>query len=194
MTPPISLFELFWIFFYIGLFTVGGGLVAITLMQQTLVTRGLISADTFFNMVAISQSTPGPVGVNMATYIGTHFYGPLGGIITTMGEIMPSIIIIIVISILFKKFMNKPVIQSAFSMLRPTTTGIVLVAAAQIFLLAIVNVPQSPSVLLTAEGWKNLINIPSFIFYLFGLFILFKTKLHPVLLVAMGAVFGILFL
>ena len=66
----VSLIELFFIFFYVGLFTIGGGLVAITLMEETIVSRGLISPEQFYNMVAISESTPGPIGVNMATYIG----------------------------------------------------------------------------------------------------------------------------
>ena len=70
METTYSLFQLFWIFFYIGAFTIGGGLVAVTLMQQTLVDKGVISAEQFYNMVAISESTPGPIGINMATYIG----------------------------------------------------------------------------------------------------------------------------
>ena len=72
--PEISLLELFLTFFYIGLFTIGGGLVAITLMQQTIVEKGFISVDEFYNMIAISESTPGPVGVNMATFLGYKFY------------------------------------------------------------------------------------------------------------------------
>ena len=70
MNCDISLFWLFCVFFYIGLFTIGGGLVAISLMQQTIVERGLISTEQFYNMIAISESTPGPVGVNMATFLG----------------------------------------------------------------------------------------------------------------------------
>ena len=89
----MSLFELFCTFFYIGLFTIGGGIVAITLMQQTIVQRGLITEDQFYNMVAISESTPGPLGTNMATYIGYNLYGIPGGIITTIGEVLPSLII-----------------------------------------------------------------------------------------------------
>ena len=83
MTPP-TLLELFAIFFCIGLFTIGGGLVAITSMQQIIVSRGWISPERFFNMVAISESTPGPIGVNMATYIGCEFHGVLGGVVATL--------------------------------------------------------------------------------------------------------------
>ena len=66
----MSLLALCFTFFYIGLFTIGGGVVAITLMQQAIVEKGLISTEQFYNMIAISESTPGPIGINMATYIG----------------------------------------------------------------------------------------------------------------------------
>ena len=95
-----SQFELFCIFFYVGLFTIGGGLVAITLMQQTIVERGYISPESFYNMVAISESTPGPIGMNMATYIGYEFYGIPGAIITTIGQALPSIVVILLIAFL----------------------------------------------------------------------------------------------
>ena len=90
----MTLLELFGTFFYIGLFTIGGGVVAITLMQQTIVSKGIISLDQFYNMVAISESTPGPLGTNMATYIGYKLYGVPGALVTTIGEALPSIIII----------------------------------------------------------------------------------------------------
>ena len=70
----MSLLQLMWTFFYIGLFTIGGGQVAITLMYQPVVEGGLLSADQFYNMVAVSESTPGPIGINMATYIGCELF------------------------------------------------------------------------------------------------------------------------
>lgn len=76
----MSLIGLFFLFMYIGFCTIGGGLVAITLMQQELIPRGLISSEDFFAMVAISESTPGPMGINMATYIGYELYGVLGSV------------------------------------------------------------------------------------------------------------------
>ena len=102
----MSLVSLFWTFFYIGLFTIGGGQVAITLMQQSLVEKGIISPEKFFNMVAISESTPGPIGINMATYIGCELHGVLGGIITTIGTVLPSLICIIMIASFFGKIHN----------------------------------------------------------------------------------------
>ena len=89
----MTLLQLAFTFFYIGLFTIGGGQVAITLMQQSLVTTGVISQEMFYNMVAISESTPGPIGINMATYIGYELYGVPGGLIVTGAQVLPSIII-----------------------------------------------------------------------------------------------------
>jgi len=194
MTQAPSLLLLFCIFFYVGLFTIGGGLVAITLMQQTIVARGYITQDQFFNMVAISESTPGPIGMNMATYIGNEFYGIPGAIITTLGQAAPSIICILIIAHFFSKFQEKPMVKAAFSGLRPATTGMILVATAQVFQLALLNVPQSMSALACVQGWGDLFKWQSVAFYAVALFILFKTKIHPVIVIALGAVFGVLFL
>jgi chromate transporter len=189
-----SLLELFFIFFYVGLFTIGGGLVALTLMQQTIVARGYISQEQFYNMVAISESTPGPIGMNMATYIGNEFYGIPGAIITTLGQAAPSIICILLIAHFFSKFQEKPLIKAAFSGLRPATTGIILVATAHIFQLALLNIPSDISVLATGRGWLDLFKWQPVLFYAAAVFVLFKTKIHPVVVIALGAVFGILFL
>ncbi|MCI1210155.1 MAG: chromate transporter [Treponema sp.] len=192
--PPVSLFQLFWMFFYIGLFTVGGGLVGLTLIQQTIVARGLITQAQFTSMVAISESTPGAIGINMATYIGFKFYGPFGGIVTTLGQVTPSIICILLIASLFTKFQEKPLVKAAFTTLRPATAGIILVATAQVFNLALLNIPADLSSLTVPAVWLNIFQWRSIPFYLLAVLLLFKTKIHPVLVVALGAVFGVLFL
>lgn len=194
VTLSISLIELFCIFFYVGLFTIGGGLVAITLMQQTIVEKGLISSEQFYNMVAISESTPGPIGVNMATYIGYELYGILGAVITTLGEILPSIIIILIIAKFLSSFEEKPLVKNIFVALKPAATGLILVATFQIFLITLVNVPTDLSILKSIDNYKLLFNWTSLSFYFLGVLLLFKTKIHPILILLLGAVFGILFL
>lgn len=188
--PSVSLFELFCIFFYVGLFTIGGGLVAITLMQQMIVERGLISPEQFYNMVAISESTPGPIGVNMATYIGYELHGIPGGIIVTVGEVLPSIICILIIARFLTSFQNRPAVKTVFTTLRPAATGLVLVAAVNIFVLALLSIPESASALKTLEGWSGLFKWKNIAFYAVAL----KTKLHPIVLILFGALFGIMFL
>ena len=190
-----SQLELFCIFFYVGLFTIGGGLVAITLMQQTIVDKGYITPDIFYNMVAISESTPGPIGMNMATYIGYNFYGIPGAIITTFAQALPSLITILLIAyFLTNKFSENPVVKSVFKTLRPATCGLILVAAVNVFVLALLNVPENLSSVLTVEGFIKLVKWPCLAFYAVATLLLFKTKIHPVLIVLAGALFGVLFL
>ena len=187
----LGVFVLFAIFFYIGLFTLGGGLVGITLMQQVLVTRlHLISEDMFYSMVAISESTPGQIGINMATYLGTELYGVAGGLITTIGQVSPSIITIILVARFFSKVQDKPLVKAAFSGLRPATSGIVAVAAANVFRLALLR----PERFMMTKSVLDFFDFQSIFFYVIGLIILFKAKIHPIFMVVLGAAFGILFL
>ena len=90
------------------------------------------------------------------------------------------------------KFHDTPLVKAAFSTLRPTTTGIILVAAIQVFIVALMNTPFSFASLSTLEGWKNLFVWPSLAFYIAALIVLMKTKIHPVFVMLLGAVFGIL--
>ena len=110
----MSLIGLFFLFMYIGLCTIGGGLVAITLMQQELIPRGLISSEDFFAMVAISESTPGPMGINMATYIGYELYGVLGSVVLTTGIVLPSLVVIVLIARFASSFQEKPLVKKSF--------------------------------------------------------------------------------
>lgn len=189
----MSLIQLFFTFFYIGLFTIGGGVVALTLMQQTIVAKGIISTEQFYNMVAISESTPGPLGTNMATYIGYNLYGIPGGIIATIGEVLPSVIIILIIAHFLQKFNQNKLVKGALSFLRPVTTGLILVPVIQIFIFSIMKLPDNLQVMKTLDGWKNLFDWINLAAYGIFTFLLFKFKIHPILLIFMGAVFGILF-
>ena len=184
----MTLFSLFCTFFYIGLFTIGGGLVAITLMQETLVDTGIISTETFYNMIAISESTPGPLGINMATFIGYNLYGIPGALITTFGEVLPSIVCIIIIAKFLQAFNKKLGVQNVMKMLRPASTGIIFVAAVNVFISALVNVPASFSdfEFIKLFNWIYLSGYGVFTF------LLFKYKLHPIWVVILGAVFGII--
>lgn len=187
----MSLIQLFFVFFYIGLFAIGGGLVAASFMQQILVVKyGLISASKFYSMLAISESTPGPIGINIATYIGNEMYGVPGGIICTFGEVLPSIIVIIIVARYFKKMNEKPLVKSIFFALRPVTTGMVFAVFVQIFTLCILQIEKFK----IDYDWRVLFNWKALILYFACLPVLFKTKLHPVFLILAGGIFGVLFL
>ena len=190
----MSLLQLAFTFFYIGLFTIGGGQVAITLMQQSIVSSGLISQAQFYNMVAISESTPGPIGINMATYIGYELYGIPGALIVTAAQVLPSIIIILIIARFLKSFNDNPYVKGALAFLRPVTTGLILVPVVQVIMFTLINKPESLSLLQTIDGWKGLFNWVCIAAYAVFVFLLFKIKLHPILVIVLGAVFGIVFL
>ncbi|MEL3907826.1 MAG: chromate transporter [Treponemataceae bacterium] len=185
-----SLFSLFWIFAYIGLVSVGGGLTGISIMQQELIPRGLIDIQDFYSMVAVSESTPGPIGVNMATFIGYKLYGVWGGIITTCGMVLPSFVIILIIALFAKSLKEKPIVQKFFYGIRAGSTGMIAVACYSVLCITVLTFdkfsPTKPF---------SFLDIRSTIFFVLALLILklFK-KIHPLFIVALGAIFGILFL
>ncbi len=190
----MSLLQLAFTFFYIGLFTIGGGQVAITLMQQAIVSAGLISQEQFYNMIAISESTPGPIGINMATYIGYELYGVPGALAVTGAQVLPSIIIILIIARFLKSFKDNLYVKGSLAFLRPVTTGLILVPVIQVIMFTLINVPESISSLTSIEGWKSLFNLIPIAGYAAFAFMLFKLKAHPILVIICGAIFGVIFL
>lgn len=174
----MTLLELLWTFFYIGLFTIGGGQVAITLMYEPLVGGGLISGEQFYNMVAVSESTPGPIGINMATYIGCELYGVMGGILVTFATVLPSLVIIIVIAKFFDKYQEKPLVKSVFTCIRPVSAGLIAVAAYEVLKISLIQ-PFS----YVRLG-----------IYLVAFSLLMIKKMSPIFVMILGAVAGILFL
>ncbi|OJF76150.1 MAG: chromate transporter [Treponema sp. CETP13] len=198
----MSLLALYWQFFFIGLITIGGGQVGITIMYNYIVEKGLLDSVTFYNMVAISESTPGPIGVNMATYIGYKMYGVGGGIITTLGTVTPSIIIIICIAKFFSKFSDTLIVQNLFKGIRPVVTGLILVAAWQVFRISVLNFDMlsethGMSSFISAGLWDSfqiLFNLPCFLCFLIMLFAMLRTKIPPLAYIVAGAVFGIVVL
>ena len=193
----MSIFMLFCTFFYIGLFTIGGGVVALTLMQQTIVDKGLIDSATFYNMVAISESTPGPLGINMATYIGYNLYGVPGGLIATAGEVLPSLICIMIIAGFLKKFSDNIYVKGTLAFLRPVSTGLVLLPFLQIFVFALFKVPEGAGLAgvasLARENIFALFDFVNIAAYAVFTFLFFKFKPHPIFIILAGAVFGIMF-
>ena len=174
----MTLLELLWTFFYIGLFTIGGGQVAITLMYEPIVEGGLISPETFYNMVAVSESTPGPIGINMATYIGCELYGVMGGILVTFATILPSLIIILVIAKFFDKYQEKPLVKSVFTCIRPVSAGLIAVAGYEVLKISVIQV----------------FSIQRLIIFLVALVLLLRKKTSIIFVMILGAIAGILFL
>lgn len=120
------LFELFITFFQIGLFTFGGGYAMISLVSEQTLARGWLTEAELLNMIAVAESTPGPIAVNMATYVGSTQAGVLGSAFATLGVVLPSFIIILLISAVAKNFMQLEPVQAALRGVRPCVVALIL--------------------------------------------------------------------
>lgn len=186
--------RLFFEFFKIGLFSIGGGLATLPFLTDLGNRTEWFSAADLANMVAISESTPGPMGVNMATYVGFHTGGILGGVIATLGLIAPSIIVILIIAKFLQKFRQSKFVDAAFYGLRPASTALITAAFFQVCSIALlfhqVTVPDSGATLTQLIHWPALI-LAVIVFLLMQE--KHAKKLHPVVFIAVSAVVGILF-
>ncbi len=117
-------FELFYTFFTIGLFTFGGGYAMLPLIQQKVVEKGWMGLPQLMDFVAVSESTPGPFAVNVATYVGSSQGGVLGAICATLGVVLPSLIIILIVAKCYIRFKNSKAVSGAMFALRATVVGL----------------------------------------------------------------------
>ena len=123
-----TFFELFWVFFKIGTFTIGGGFAMLPVIRAELVDRKKwISEDEFLDILAVVQSSPGPIAVNTAVFLGLRIYGFLGLIAATFGAILPSFVIILMIAALFQGIQNNPYFIAAFKGIKPAVIALILV-------------------------------------------------------------------
>lgn len=173
-------------FFKTGLFALGGGLATIPFLQDMIENYGWFDQSALMDMIAVGESTPGPIGVNMATYVGyiaTHSI--FGGVVTTLSLVAPSLMIIIIVAQFLKKFKESKLVQSAFYGLRPAVCAMIASAAFGIFITTMFKDSMI--------SLKN-INLLSLILFI-GLFLFTKWKknLHPIVLIIVCAVLGIIF-
>ena len=176
---------LFWTFFKIGAFTIGGGYAMIPLIQQIVVDQGWMSLQDLVDFIAISESTPGPIAVNLATFIGMHKEGIIGAIGCTIGVVLPSFIIILFVAKYYLKYKNNYYVSSALAGVRPAVIG--LLGA------AIVSIGISTFVLSTEGSFTDMVNVRGIIIFALLLPIVLKfKKLHPIYVVLISAGLGIL--
>ena len=131
--------QLFFEFFKAGLFAIGGGLATIPFLTDIGQRTGWFTSGELANMIAISESTPGPMGVNMATYVGFHTGGIAGGVIATLGLVCPSILVILVIAGFLKKFRESRGVDAVFYGIRPASTALIAAALAEVCSIALLN-------------------------------------------------------
>ena len=185
--------RLFWVFFKVGLFSVGGGLATLPFLYSLGAKTGWFSTADVANMLAVSESTPGPIGVNMATYVGFDCGGVLGGVVATLGLVTPSVIVIVLIAMALQAFRTNKYVDAAFYTLHPASTGLIAAAGWSVFALVLVNLDAYRASYQQADllQWKNLI-LFAVIWVLTNLVKPLK-KLHPVVFLALAAVVGIVF-
>ena len=185
--------RLFWEFFKVGLFSVGGGLATLPFLYSLGAKTGWFSTADVANMLAVSESTPGPIGVNMATYAGFDCAGVLGGVVATLGLVTPSVIVIVLIAMALQAFRTNKYVDAAFYTLHPASTGLIAAAGWSVFALVLVNLDAYRASYQQADllQWKNLI-LFAVIWVLTNLVKPLK-KLHPVVFLALAAVVGIVF-
>ena len=128
----------------------------------------------------------------MATYIGYNLYGIPGAILTSVCEALPSLIIILIVARFLQKFHENEFVKGSLAFLRPVTTGLILVPVVQIFIFTLINVPSEWNVMLTLAGWKDFFEWISLAFYAVCVFLLLKFKCHPIIIIVLGAIFGLL--
>ena len=189
--------ELFARFFFVGLFAIGGGLATVPFLQSMGEVTGWFTQSDIADMIAISESTPGPIGVNMATYVGYitgSDYGTFGAIsgaiIATIGLITPSIIIVLIIAAVLKSFKDNKYVNNAFYGLRPASTGLIATAGIGVIMTTLITVGGTATHTIIFN-WKG-IALAVVIWVLTNL--IKKTKsLHPIVFIALSAIVGIIF-
>ncbi|MDR1160910.1 MAG: chromate transporter [Tannerellaceae bacterium] len=176
--------QLFWVYIKIGLFGFGGGYAMLSLIQHEVVDKyGWISLQEFTDVVAISQMTPGPIGINSATYIGytavqnagySAGLSVVGSCIATFAVCLPSFILVLIISYYFKRFRQNRYVEAAFTGLRPASVG--LIAAAALLLM----------------NQENFIDYKSFLIFGAAFILTWRFRLHPILMIFLAGIAGLL--
>lgn len=181
--------RLFFEFFKVGLFAVGGGAATIPFLYDISDRTHWFTHTDLANMVAISQSVPGAMGINMATYVGYATDGIIGGIVATIGIVVPSIIIILLVARVLNKFKENKIVADCFYGLRPASTGLLFAAGFEIVKISILTLDKY-------DKTHNIFDIVSFkalILAIILYFLINKFKKSPIFYIALSAIIGIIF-
>ncbi|MBQ7364474.1 MAG: chromate transporter [Clostridia bacterium] len=183
--------ELFLTFLKIGAVSFGGGYGMISLIREEVISHGWLTEESFLNMVAVAESTPGPLAVNMATFVGSTQGGFVGSLVATVGVVLPSFAVILVISILLKNILKYRAVEATLSGIRPAVIGLILGTSVTLFLSSFFSV--------SVFGDSVAVDIPALI--IFALLCLIsplyqrisKRKLSPIVLIILSAILGMIF-
>lgn len=173
--------KLFWEFLKIGAFTFGGGYAMLPLIQQAVLKNNWITEKQMIDFIAVSESTPGPLAVNMSTYIGVSTAGIGGALAATLGVVLPSFFIILVISGCYKKFQNSNIVRGAMEGLQPAVVALIATA--------LLSVARS---VFDINNWLTRDNLLSVVIVLVAGFLCYKKK-HPIMVIGASAFAGVIF-
>ena len=175
-------------FFKTGLFAVGGGLATIPFLTEIAEKYAWFTIEDLSTMIAVSESTPGPIGVNMATYVGFTTYGPVGALLATLSLVAPSVIIISIIANYLQKFKEAQIVKKVFAGLKPAVVAFIVAAVWSLFTKTLLHLDVVSGSILEYFNFKT-------ICILVGLLFLNQKypKLHPIFFIVIAAVCGIVF-
>ena len=190
--------QLYWEFFKVGLFAIGGGMATIPFLYNIADMTGWFTGQDLANMIAVSESTPGPIGVNMASYVGfitgmaqdNVLTAILGAIVATLGLVTPSIIIILIIAAILNSFQKSSLVKNAFYGLRPASAGLIAAAGLSVIMSTLVIVGGTATHTFSLN-WKGLA-LAALLWVLTN--VVKKTKsFHPIVFIGFSALIGIIF-
>lgn len=181
--------KLFLEYFKIGLFSIGGGLATLPFLQDLCDKTHWFTMDDLSNLIAVSECTPGPLGVNMATYAGNITAGIPGSIVATLGLVAPSIIIIIIIAQFLNSFKDSKLVQNILYGLRPASSALIAVAMCSVATVALLHLDLFKK----TEDILSIFDIKGIILAVLLFIGVKKFKAHPVVYIAIAAICGIVF-
>lgn len=177
--------ELFITFFKIGLFTFGGGYAMLPLIQEEVVAHQWMELSSLINFIAVSESTPGPFAINIATYVGSQMGGVLGAACATLGVVMPSFIIILIVARFYEKYKASKTIKGVMTGLKPAVIG--LIGSAAVTIALSVFAPSGFDVVVFTDVSFYI----SLVIFILCTVLVFK-KVHPIIVICIAAVLGII--
>ena len=182
--------ELFLNFLKIGVVSFGGGYGMIPLIQETVVTKGWLSQEQILNFIAVSESTPGPIAINMATFIGSSQGGILGSFIATLGIVLPSFVIILIIASLAKNLMKFAGVKATLNGIRPTIVGMIFATFVTMFISTVFGIMTIESVF--SFDWKGLVIFTVVVIIAVAYKLIRKKSLSPIILIIFSGGLGML--
>ena len=191
--------QLYWEFFKTGLFAIGGGMATLPFLKDIGASTGWYTYSDLMNMLAVSESTPGPIGINMATYVGYLVGGLPGAVIATLGEVTPSIIVILLIAVLLKNFQDNQYVNGAFYGLRPASTGLIGGACVAVMLEVLTFVHISAGGIVNTFGLERgqIFNLPALalaaVLLVLTNWVKKVKEWHPIVFIGLSAVVGVIF-